>query len=192
MKTIARTSDTHDIGIDSTGQIAMVEGKYAYALIMESIILTRSGELQLDTERGIPYFSTVFMSPTLIDEWANSVASSISELGFVSGIESFDYSFDGEMLKYDMEIMTDEGNVTISQSTAANIIIPSGGSGGGGDQMETLVDSNGLFYLPVGKVGGVQRYRQLKQFDDGVGGVTTQLSETMYVKDANGSFVEVT
>ena len=94
-------------------------------------------------------------------------------------------------LTYTLGVETDEGDVTVSQLAYTNIIIPPGGGGSGGEQMETLVDSNGLFYLPVGKVGGVQRYRQLKQFDDGVGGVTTQLSDTQYIKDENGSFVAV-
>lgn len=191
MKTFARTADTHDIFLDTSGQIAMAESKVAHAQIIEAAILTREGELQLDTEKGIPYFDTVFLSPTLVDEWANAVSRRVSQIPFVTSIKSFDYELSGDTLTYTLEVETEEGDVTVSQLAYTNIIIPPGGGGSGGEQMETLVDSNGLFYLPVGKVGGIQRYRQLRQFDDGVGGVTTQLSDTQYIKDENGAFVAV-
>lgn len=191
MKTFARTADTHDIFIDSTGQIAMAESKVAHAQIIEAAILTREGELQLDVEKGIPYFSTVFLSPTLVDEWADAVRRRVSEISFVESINTFDYELSDDTLTYTMNITTEEGDVTVSNLMYTNIIMPSPGGGGGGGEMEALVDSNGLFYLPVGKVSGVQRYRQLIQFDDGVGGVTTQLSEMQYIKDENGAFVAI-
>ena len=59
----------------------------------------------------------------------------------------------------------------------------------GGTQMESLVDANGNFYLPVYKENGIQKYRKMTQITDGYG-ATTQLSIEVYRKDSSGNFIQ--
>ena len=87
-----------------------------------------------------------------------------------------------------MQVVTDDGLVTINGIDYSISTIGTHGSGGGGE-METLVQ-NGIFYLPVFKENGVQVYRQLRQYVmPNKGGVTTDLSEETYVKNIDGVFV---
>lgn len=51
-----------------------------------------------------------------------------------------------------------------------------------------IVDSAGVFYLPVFKRDGVQVYRRLTDYTDEYG-ASTQVSDEFYVKTAEGGFV---
>lgn len=80
------------------GDIATSAGNDARAQIISAIIRTRRGELQLDTDRGIPYLETIFNSAgkRWLDLWEGSVRTAIRECEFVDSILSFDYSIDYE------------------------------------------------------------------------------------------------
>lgn len=194
MKTFARNT-YGDIYLDSTGQIAMCTGKECHAQIIEAVILTLKGEIQLNTELGIPYLTTVFESKRFVKDWAMAVRKAITAFDWVYSIESFTYEFEGTKLLYNLEVQTIEDGqtetITVSNEIDTDIRIPVyvDPNGGGGDMGQNLIDSNGLFYLPVGKVDGVQRYRQMIQLEDPDTGVTTQLSKAEYVTDENGNFV---
>ena len=119
MKTFNQTKNTFDIYIDSkTGQFAEVEGVDAYRLIIASAIRNCRGEIQLDVERGVPYFETVFKSTNGIDIWKNDVRKIVNGRSFVKSIVSFDVSWDplNRKLNYEMVVETDEGKVTVGQS----------------------------------------------------------------------------
>lgn len=188
MKTLLRTLN-HDI-FTNAGQLAMCDGKLAYAQILEAAILTVKGELQLDEERGIPYFSTIFRSQRRANQWKNLVIRRVMEFDFVKSVLNFSYSVDNRnhVINYSMSVSTDIGTATLKSLAYDFSTTPSTPSGG--EPMETLVQ-NGIFYLPVYKENGIQVYRQLKQYvDPGMGGVTTELSEKTYVKNSDGVFVE--
>ena len=55
MKTFAKDSDGNVIVDPVTHDIRTVDGVEAYAVIIGDAIRTVRGELQLDTERGVPY-----------------------------------------------------------------------------------------------------------------------------------------
>lgn len=195
MKTFARNS-YGDIYLDSSGQIAMCDGKNCHAQVLEAVILTVKGEIQLDQNLGIPYFTTVFESKRYLNDWAMAVRKAITAYDWVVSIDSFDYEFDGNVLKYSIEVTTSEdgqaSSITVTNEVDTDIRIPVYvDPNGGGDMGDKLIDSNGLFYLPVGKIDGVQRYRQLIKLEDPETGVTTQISEAEYVRDQNGNFVVV-
>ena len=98
------------------GDIATADGTDARAQIISAILNTRRGELQLDTERGIPYFETVFDSPRNVQLWRAYCMMAVNDLEFVSSILSFDYEIDysRSMLKYNMRIrMTDGEEVSV-------------------------------------------------------------------------------
>lgn len=116
MKTFNQTKNTFDIYIDSkTGQFAEVEGVDAYSLIIASAIRNCRGEIQLDVERGVPYFETVFKSTNGIDIWKNDVRKRVLEFPFVKSIDSFEVSYANRKLEYTIRLTTDVGDVTITQ-----------------------------------------------------------------------------
>ena len=92
MKTFSQDSH-NDIRIGSDGQFATVDGLDAYSAVIADVVRTVRGELQLDMERGVPYFETVFKSVNGIDIWKNDVRKRILELPFVKSIDSFEASY---------------------------------------------------------------------------------------------------
>jgi len=113
MKTIARNSN-NDIYL-SAGQLAIASDKKAQAQIIDAIIKTQKGELLYDTERGIPYFESVFDSRKKIGAWASAVSKAISDCSFVSGIKSFTYDVDtNNILSYNIEVTTSLGTVVLN------------------------------------------------------------------------------
>lgn len=197
MKTFA-LNEYNDIYLDGTGQIAMSYGETARAIVLRSAILTAKGELQLDTERGIPYFTTIFDSRTKVKDWAQAVRKTVKSFPWAVSIESFDYEFDGDELKYDIVVKTKADadgttRVEVASWIDSGIRIPVyvDPNGGEGDMGDKLIDSNGIFYLPIGLVSGVQRYRKMPQIVD-QHGVSVVLSDEQYTRNENGEFIEVT
>ena len=114
MKTFSQDSH-NDIRIGSDGQFVTVDGLDAYSTVIADVIRTVRGELQLDTERGVPYFETVFKSVNGIDIWKNDVRKRVLEFPFVKSIDSFDVSYANRKLEYTMSLTTDAGDVTVTQ-----------------------------------------------------------------------------
>ena len=115
MKTFAKDSDGNVIVDPVTHDIRTDDGVEAYAVIIGDAIRTVRGELQLDTERGIPYFETVFKSVNGIDIWKNDVRKRVLEFPFVRSIDSFDVSYANRKLEYTMRLTTDAGDVTVTR-----------------------------------------------------------------------------
>ena len=125
MTTFSQNSETNDIethlvtvGGVTKRYLSFNTGKQAYADIIGDTIRTVSGELQLDVNRGVPYFETVFKSVNGIDIWKDDVRKIMNGLSFVKSIVSFDVSWDpvSRKLNYKMVVETDDGEVTVGQS----------------------------------------------------------------------------
>ena len=171
------------------GQLAIVSGKFAQAQIAQAAILTVKGELQFDTERGIPYFDSIFRSPKLINVWRAYVMERIRQFEWVNDISSFEASvdFENHIINYTMTLVTSDGIVIIKgiDYSVSNTTPETDPEGGGG---VSLVQ-NGVFYLPVFVDNGIQVYRQLRQYVDSLGAITTDLSEQTYIRNSSGVFV---
>lgn len=115
MKTFAKDPDGNVIVDPVTHDIRTVDGVEAYAVVIGDAIRTVRGELQLDTERGVPYFETVFKSVNGIDIWKNDVRKRVLEFPFVKSIDSFDVSYSNRKLEYAMRLTTDAGDVTVTR-----------------------------------------------------------------------------
>jgi hypothetical protein len=76
--------------------LATTEGKNARTQIISAAIRTRRGELNLDVERGIPYFDTIFKSASRqnVQLWEAFVRKTVNDFDFVKSIMSFDYEID--------------------------------------------------------------------------------------------------
>ena len=115
MITISTQPDGSALVDPVTHDIRTVDGVEAYAVVISDAIRTVRGELQLDTERGVPYFETVFKSVNGIDIWKNDVRKRVLEFPFVKSIDSFDVSYANRKLEYTMRLTTDAGDVTVTQ-----------------------------------------------------------------------------
>ena len=115
MITISTQSDGSALVDPVTHDIRTVDGVEAYAVVIGDAIRTVRGELQLDTERGVPYFETVFKSVNGIDIWKNDVRKRVLEFTFVKSIDSFDVSYANRKLEYTMHLTTDAGDVTVTK-----------------------------------------------------------------------------
>ena len=182
MRVPSQTINTFDLYIDpETNSLSYSSGKNAYGIIIADAIRTVSGELQLNINKGIPYFDTIFKDVNGMAIWRSFVSDTISGYEFVKSIKSFVSQFDSEskILKYNIVVETDLGEVSISNE---NVIGPVGPGGGGG--MDNLIQ-DGKFYLPVFMVDGVQYYRMFTENrDPEMETVTTQISENLYIKEA--------
>ena len=109
--------ETHAVTIGGVTKryLSFNTGKQAYADIIGDTIRTVSGELQLDVNRGVPYFETVFKSANGIDIWKNDVRKRVLEFPFVKSIDSFDVSYANRKLEYTMHLTTDAGDVTVTR-----------------------------------------------------------------------------
>jgi len=122
MKTLAQlgsgmASHIYDIFMDATSHtLAMNEGKSAYADIISAAIRTITGELQLDINRGIPYFETIFDNVNAIPIWKSKVIKVIGEYSFVKSVSNISVKIDwnNKILTYSMDVETDDGVVTIT------------------------------------------------------------------------------
>lgn len=66
MKTLLLDTETWDLCLDASGNIAVADAPYAIAQDVASAIKTFAGELYFDTAQGIPYFSQILgQRPTL-------------------------------------------------------------------------------------------------------------------------------
>ena len=122
MTTFSQNPETNDIethavtvGGVTKHYLSFNDGKQAYADIIGDAIRTVRGELQLDTERGVPYFETVFKSVNGIDIWKNDVRKRVLKFPFVKSIDSFDVSYANKKLEYTMRLTTDTGDVTVTR-----------------------------------------------------------------------------
>lgn len=180
MKTLGQTSNTFDIYVDATtGQLAMADGINAYRLVLEDAIRNCRGELQLDIERGVPHFETIFKSVNGIDIWKSDVRKLILGYEFVESIDSFNVEVDEakKILNYELIVNTDIGPVSVLSNDPTGPV-----DDGGGEDMGGLIQ-DGNFYLPVWKRDGVQYYRLLTDaIEPGTDLVATDISETLYIK----------
>ena len=93
-------------------------GKECHKDIIEAAILTLLGEIQLDTNKGIPYIETVFDRTKSVGAWQDAMRKTINAFPFVNAITKFDFTidYDRKKLTYDLVISTTDGNVNIGRS----------------------------------------------------------------------------
>lgn len=118
MKTLRQTDDggnhAYDISLNSDGDFLFSSGKEAYGSIIEDVVRTLEGEMQLNVEGGIPYQRTIWKSVSELNIWEIYVRDAVNALAFVSGIDDFVVNIDGSHLDYTLVVSTDAGAVEVS------------------------------------------------------------------------------
>lgn len=108
------TPHINDIGVDAYGNIAMAKNDKAVRDIVDALVKTHKGELQLAIDRGIPYDSTVFVHKKFLPIWEAEVRDAVKSCEGVTGIESFEYTLEGDELHYTIVITTEYGTETVT------------------------------------------------------------------------------
>lgn len=107
------------IGADGKTQysLAAVADLEAYEQTLEAVVETMKGELQLDTEAGIPYYETIFESRRNIELWAAAVRKAVLAKPFVQSIDDFTYAFNPSTgtLAYELDVTTDLGDLVVTK-----------------------------------------------------------------------------
>lgn len=120
MKTLRQTDNgaehASDISLDSGGDFAFSDGKAASGSIIEDVVRTLEGEMQLDVDYGVPYQRTIWRSISELAIWEIYVRRLVTDLAFVRDIESLYTEVDGTHLSYTMTVNTDAGTVEVSGS----------------------------------------------------------------------------
>lgn len=105
----------NDIGIDAYGNIQMSSDGEAVKDIVDALVNTHRGEMQLAINRGIEYEKTVFANRMYLPIWESQVREAVLSCEGVVSIESFEYDIVDAELQYTIIIQTDySGTETIT------------------------------------------------------------------------------
>lgn len=98
------------------GSIFLGEDIEALKYALENVLKTQMGELQLDTQKGIPYFQTIFSHQTNVKYWEVYMIDAIEKVDGVVRCESFTIDIDNEknLLTYVAHIKTIFGDLTLN------------------------------------------------------------------------------
>lgn len=115
MLTIATSNDNiNDIYVNSSGNLAISQKADALANISKNTVLTNYGELEYNTEKGVPYFKTIFADVPLIDLFQASIVQTLSELDKVQRVSNFEYTVKDGIFSYSVKEKTDYGEIILN------------------------------------------------------------------------------
>lgn len=105
----------NDIPLDARGNISLSVDGAAVKEIVDAMVKTHKGEMQLATNRGIPYETTVFAHRKYLPVWEAEVREAVLGCDGVVSIESFEHDIVDDELQYTIVIRTEySGTETIS------------------------------------------------------------------------------
>lgn len=121
MRTFARDRDTNDITFGfyasrTSGNVIkdvnVIDGKDGVLAVVESVVKTEVGELQLDTNAGINHIGLLANGSSLLPFWRKDMEDAVLGCAYVSGIKTFDVRMDSasESVVYTLEIETPYGD----------------------------------------------------------------------------------
>lgn len=112
MKTLLLTTDTWDLVVDASGNIAIADEPYALAQDAASAIRLFQGELYYDTTQGIPYFEQILgKAPpiSLMKAYFNRAALTVP--GVVTA-KTFIQSWTDRTITGQVQVTDAAGNIT--------------------------------------------------------------------------------
>ncbi len=107
--TLLLDTQTWDLALDASGNLAIAREPYALAQDAASAIKLFSGELFFDTTQGIPYFGDILghRPPlSLVKHYLNTAALSVPG---VTGAQTYLSSFDNRVLSGQVQITSQSG-----------------------------------------------------------------------------------
>ena len=108
--------DNNDIFLDSNGNLALCKDIEAVKTAVSCATKTNYGEIVLNTNLGVPYFTTIFTAHPDIELWKSYMQEAILSIPKVLGIPYFKTYIDYQksLLKYAVVISTEYGEAEIN------------------------------------------------------------------------------
>ncbi|MBZ9683198.1 hypothetical protein LB531_21305 [Mesorhizobium sp. CO1-1-2] len=112
MKTLLLTTDTWDLMVDPSGNIAVADPSYSLAQDAASAIRLFQGELYYDTTQGIPYFEQILgQAPALSLMKAYFNRAALTVPGVVSA-QTFIQSWTDRTVTGQVQVKDAAGNIS--------------------------------------------------------------------------------
>lgn len=115
MKTLLLDTETWDLAVDLSNNIAVASEPYSQAQDAASSIRLFAGELYYDTSRGIPYFQEILGQSPPISLMKNYFDEAALVVPGVVSSQSFITEWTNRVVRGQVQITTDDG-----QSSAAS------------------------------------------------------------------------
>lgn len=109
-------NENNDIYIDSNGNLALCKDIEAVKTAVSCATKTNYGEIVLNTNLGVPYFTTIFTAHPDIELWKSYMQEAILSIPKVLGISYFKTYIDNKknLLTYATVINTEYGEAEIN------------------------------------------------------------------------------
>lgn len=125
-QTIA-TDEHNDLYLDGAGNLALASDREALANIVLNVFRTNYGELQFNTDDGIPYFATVFNNAPNVRMFEAFLRDRALAVPGIESVGAFSYNvtetpvqysdngkkFNESHLNYRMQLNSDIGVITV-------------------------------------------------------------------------------
>jgi hypothetical protein len=109
------------IKIDGNRDPVIENGKFVFVLDVdvvsqncEQAMRQQLGEMNFDKDKGVQYFDNIFTGTPNFQRFEAQARTQLTAVDGVTGINSFSYSFNDNILSYDAEIITIYGSTTIA------------------------------------------------------------------------------
>ncbi len=107
--------ENNDIFLDNYQNLALARDIEAVKTAVSCQTKTNYGEIILDTELGIPYFTTIFTAHPDIELWKTYMRQAVLQVPKVLSIQEFKTLVEKGILHYTMVINTEYGQGVIRQ-----------------------------------------------------------------------------
>lgn len=111
--TLALSADTHDLYLDSSGNIAIITGLPAVEQCCETASLLQLGEAVLETGLGIPNFEAIWIGSPNYSLWQSYLITALQGVIGVNEVVSVTYSAESNVLSYTATIASQYGQAEI-------------------------------------------------------------------------------
>ena len=113
MRTIS-INENNDISKNRSNNLAIDTDIQAVADVIKNRVLTLLQELSLNTEKGIPYYTTVWAEQANLELFQANVVNEIETTPGVIRCKDFNYKVNDGVLSYTAEIETEYGTVILN------------------------------------------------------------------------------
>ena len=117
----------HDIYLDSTGSLATVNGPTEVAGRVSEKLLLYRGDVQLDQDAGLPYFSDIFQVPGSLEQLgliSQLVTSEVSAERGVAGVSSVRAEFVPDTQRRELDVTLEVTVVGFPGTEHIQVTIP--------------------------------------------------------------------
>jgi hypothetical protein len=107
------TNGSNSIYLNEFGSLVVLSDAQALAQTLGHISQTRRAEMMYATDKGIPYWDTIFMTKDVL-MFEAAMRNEFLSHPEVTGIESFTVNIDGETLTYEAKVNSIYGEVLVN------------------------------------------------------------------------------